>query len=175
MDPAAFADYKKTKELIAKLNHPKVYATNNRYAYLWDRYQQTRSEEDRQLAEAEMKMHNFVPTYDKWCLHCQRRGCTMKCSGCKSVYFCDRECQAKAWSIHLRHCKRDQFCLCIACGAPMPPSTPASDASAAVTEGPRRCTECPVGYCSSKCYASIAAPHKEIDCPHFARLFGKRT
>lgn len=172
---ASMAEYHRNVAMIQQLNHAKVYATNNRYAYLCDRYQQTHSDADKKLADAEIKVHNFAPTYDKWCLACQKRGCDLKCGGCKSIYFCNRECQAKAWPIHKAHCGRDLFTLCIQCGERLPAATPSSDASAAVTSGSRRCTQCPVGYCSDKCYRAIAAPHTEIDCPHFARLFGKRA
>lgn len=41
---------------IQTLNHDKVYATNNRYAYLWDRYLAEGSDVHKRLAEAEMKV-----------------------------------------------------------------------------------------------------------------------
>lgn len=48
--------FEQSRALMNAANHSKVYATNNRYAYLWDRYQVTRSPEDLKLAQAEIKV-----------------------------------------------------------------------------------------------------------------------
>ena len=63
------------------------YLTNNRFAYKYDR--------DNKIPEDEMKIFNFVPTYDKWCLYCDSKDCLLRCSKCKYVFFCNKECQKK--------------------------------------------------------------------------------
>lgn len=40
----------------------------------------------------------------------------LKCSGCKYVYYCDRECQTNAWKIHKAEC----VCLKRAAGKIVP-------------------------------------------------------
>jgi hypothetical protein len=40
----------------------------------------------------------------KICMNC-RNHCNMRCSQCKCVYFCNRECQKAAWKIHKDECK----------------------------------------------------------------------
>ena len=42
------------------------------------------------------------------CLGCGRAGAPDRCSGCKAVYFCARECQRSAWPGHREQCKRAQ-------------------------------------------------------------------
>ena len=74
------------------------YTTNNNFAYKYDKGEDY---------EGELKILNFVPTYDKWCLTCGYKDARKRCSKCKSVYFCDRKCQTKAWNIHKKHCDRD--------------------------------------------------------------------
>lgn len=32
------------------------------------------------------------------------RSKVLKCSGCQYVYYCDRDCQREAWSIHKSEC-----------------------------------------------------------------------
>ena len=32
----------------------------------------------------------------------------MRCSGCRAVWYCSRECQTSAWATHKRVCKRSQ-------------------------------------------------------------------
>ena len=40
----------------------------------------------------------------KLCYHCSKPG-TLKCSGCKGLLFCSRECQVKTWKSHKAICK----------------------------------------------------------------------
>lgn len=129
---------------LAKRNHPKNYLSNNRYAYHHDKFSLTSDSKYKILRDNEMKTHNFVPTYDKWCLFCN--------TGCKTIYFCSKKCQLAAWSIHKNHCKRDQFMLCSFCGSETPDS---------------KCESCPVKFCTC-CKDKI---YKEYDCNYFASAF----
>ncbi len=147
-------------QMMTLRNTPLVYATNNRFAYYTDLYKETNDIKHKRLADAEMKTTNFVPTYDKWCLYCDNKSkVEQRCSICKTVYFCNAECQRKAWQLHKNHCRRDLFTLCAACGVPTPGG------------GPYNCRSCPVRFCSEKCEKQIGSPHREIDCPTFMRLF----
>lgn len=40
------------------------------------------------------------------CLACGAAGVTNRCGGCRGVYFCDRECQKRAWVAHRPECQR---------------------------------------------------------------------
>ena len=124
----------------------KSYLTNNNFAYKYDTDGDWMSE---------LKTDNFVPTYDHWCLACNNKDASKRCSRCKSVYFCDRDCQIKAWKIHRPHCGRDLFTLCCHCG----------------DHGTIKCPDCPVKFCSVSCKASIIRSHKEFgDCAEFANM-----
>lgn len=127
------------------------YLSNNAFAYYADLG-------DEKGKDQETKIQNFVPTYDKWCLYCKKKGVSKRCLGCKTIYFCDRTCQAAAWPTHSRHCGRNQFCLCATCGAP----------SSEV-----KCDKCPVSWCSEECKNKIFAPHCDYDCDNFSRLFSR--
>ncbi|AYV81166.1 MAG: putative ankyrin repeat and MYND domain-containing protein 2 [Harvfovirus sp.] len=127
---------------------PLCYESNNRFAYKYDL--------TGKIPESELKVLNFVPTYDKWCLFCDKKECTKRCSICKTVYFCDKECQGRAWAIHKKHCGRNLFTICISCGS---------------NNIKIKCEKCPVWYCGDKCKRSIAAPHAEFDCDHFIKIF----
>lgn len=116
------------------------YLTNNRFAYQYDL--------TGVFPMGESKHYNFVPTYDPWCLYCNYKGCKLRCSGCKFVYFCNQECQKKAWPLHKQHCKRDLFTLCINCGS---------------DNIKMQCDNCPVKYCSIDCKNKIEIPHKDYD------------
>ena len=125
------------------------YLTNNRFAYKFER--------DKKIPEDEMKYFNFVPTYDKWCLFCDRKGCTSICSKCKYVYFCDQKCQRKSWKIHKTHCNRDLFGLCIACGS-----------NNIKIKCPTE--KCKINYCSETCKNSIHEMHLLYDCNNLINL-----
>ena len=126
------------------------YLSNNNFAYKYD---------TNDNYENELKIYNFVPTYDKWCLRCLDRDARYKCSDCKAVYFCGRECQRKCWKVHKKHCKRNLFSLCSTCG------------SDNIT---LKCDKCPVKFCSDKCKNQIYGDHKEFDCEYFHKTFGEK-
>lgn len=119
------------------------YLTNNRFSYKYDR--------DLKVPEDELKLLNFVPTYDKWCLFCDSKNCLLRCSKCKYVYFCNKECQQKSWKIHKKHCNRDLFSLCINCGLNN-------------TEIKCENKNCKIGYCSEKCKNILHSNHLSYDC-----------
>lgn len=92
------------------------YNTNNRFVYLYDLHENNPYKQ-KEVILHELKIINFVPTYEKWCLYCDNKdNITSKCSQCKTVYFCDKECQRKAWKIHKKHCGRNQLAYCSHCG-----------------------------------------------------------
>ena len=35
---------------------------------------------------------------------CNKDSCAMKCSKCRVIYYCGRECQTKDWKAHKRVC-----------------------------------------------------------------------
>ncbi len=130
--------------------HNACYNSNNRYAYFTDINDEERRKKD-------LKMMNFVPAYDGWCLYCDKKSVTKKCSGCKTVFFCDQECQKKAWPIHKKHCGRDQFDICCSCGI--------------IIVNKIKCDQCPVSWCSQECKDKLYDAHKEYDCDIFSDLF----
>lgn len=134
-------------QMLRKQLIPRCYVTNNRFAYIFD----TQGD-----IETEMKYTNFTPTYDKWCLYCNKKNVSLRCSVCKFVYFCNQDCQRKAWTIHQKHCKRDLFKICISCGSSIIKL---------------KCDDCPVKFCSLKCKDEIIKPHVEYgDCKKFSIL-----
>ena len=130
------------------------YLSNNRFAYYFDRSLQG----DEVYLQQETKHMNFVPTYDKWCLFCNDKNAKYRCTGCKTIYFCDKKCQKKAWVIHKNHCSRNQFILCCACGN---------------NDIKIKCKDCPVMYCSKDCKNSFEEMHKDYDCDNFKKLYKK--
>lgn len=128
------------------------YKTDNYFAYIVD----SRREDFKQ----HIKVFNFVPTYDRWCLFCGDKDWKKKrCSKCKSVYFCNSTCQRKAWRIHKVHCGRDLFVLCASCGQ-------------YATNDVLKCDTCPVKFCNEKCKKDIFGDHKEFDCTYFTKMWG---
>lgn len=122
------------------------YLTNNYFAYQYD------SKTD---FKKNIKIFNFVPTYDKWCLYCNGEA-KLRCIQCKSVYFCNKDCQRRTYSIHKKHCGRDLFTICCNCGK----QTIAL-----------KCDKCPVRFCSEKCKKEILQTHKDYDCNYFNKTF----
>lgn len=121
------------------------YATNNRYAYKKDL--------NGTIPYDELKIYNFVPTYDAWCLYCDNKNAKFRCSKCKFIFFCNKDCQKKAWQIHRNHCGRNLFELCIMCG---------------YNDTHIKCdNNCGVGYCSQKCKDQIGSEHEDFDCDYF--------
>ena len=134
--------------------YPVLYRVDNNFAYAFDIRNTYKIQQN-------SKVFNFVPTYDNWCLACDKRDCKLKCSKCKSVYFCNSECQKKAWKVHKKHCGRNLFEHCIKCGK-IPENRDFV------------CKYCPVIFCSKKCYDELYSSHKEIDCPYFSKTFGNK-
>ena len=64
------------------------FLTNNNFAYKYDANDNP---------DSELKIFNFVPTYDTWRLGCSNKSAEHRCSTCKSVYFCSIKCQKKCW------------------------------------------------------------------------------
>jgi len=134
------------------------YKSDNYCAYVVDSIKKTQKVTGRLMSS--IKMYNFVPTYDKWCLYCDNKYATKQCSGCKSVFFCNKDCEKKANPVHKRHCGRDLFKLCSACGKDYDDSF-------------LKCDSCPVKFCTEECKSQIYAPHKDFDCDYFSKTFNK--
>ena len=49
--------------------------------------------------------HGAMHTFDKICARCGKTGGLQKCSRCKGVRYCSRECQAGHWASHKMECK----------------------------------------------------------------------
>lgn len=128
----------------------RCYESNNNYAYYADK-------NDTKGMYREAKMVNFVPTYDPWCLNCGYKDCNLRCSKCRSVYFCSVDCQRNANPTHRKHCGRDLFTVCMKCGKK-------------VTEECLSCDKCPVKFCSDECKDLIEI-HKDVDCDYFSKTF----
>lgn len=133
-----------------QLLYRKCYKTNNNFAYKFD----TNSDYD-----SEMKVYNFVPTYDKWCINCSNKDAKYRCGGCKSVYFCSQKCQKGSWNIHKKHCGKNIFAYCITC--------------CNSTNNVLKCPNCPVRFCGNKCKDNIYSAHCEFDCDYFKKTFGE--
>ena len=131
------------------------YLVDNNFAYKWD----IKDSQSSKGWVSYMKTTNFVPTYDTWCLYCDNRNAKSRCAKCHSVYFCDRNCQQKAWNVHKKHCGRDLFSLCITCG------------SGKNTDAFLKCPECPVKFCSQVCKSRIFQAHTNFDCSYFKARF----
>ena len=132
------------------MNYFLCYKADNVFAY--------RADSGKDLLR-DYKLYNFVPVYDKWCLYCDKKDVKMRCQGCSAVFFCDKECQKKAWPIHKKHCGRKLFAICIACGNPN-------------CETLFSCDSCPVKYCCQDCKRIVHSQHKEFDCEYFSKTFG---
>lgn len=59
----------------------------------------------RRLLEEKVEDDNNKP---KWniCEYCTTKGCLAKCSRCKGVYYCSKECQVQDWKTHKVNCKK---------------------------------------------------------------------
>jgi hypothetical protein len=152
--------------------HQACYASNNTYAYYSDIGNETNRKSDQ-------KSYNFVPTYDKWCLFCYNKNAKSRCLGCKTVYFCDKECQKSAWKVHKNHCGRNQFVVCATCGI-LDTNMTIGKMTETISFQPTlvktsllqfKCDKCPVSWCSQKCKDRIYNQHKDIDCNNFVKLF----
>jgi hypothetical protein len=55
----------------------------------------------------ERQANNMVMSMMRSCNVCRNYGLTLfKCGGCRSVYYCSRECQHKDWKEHKKSCKK---------------------------------------------------------------------
>lgn len=145
-------------ESVYEQNWAKCYATDNNFAYAKDLFDETGDAKYKQLLLRDVKLFNFVPTYDQWCLYCGCKSAAERCSGCHAAYFCDRVCQKRAWRVHKRHCGRPLFARCCTCGTATLPSAPV------------RCPSCPVVWCSESCAETLRSAHQEFDCAYFGRI-----
>lgn len=136
------------------------YAVDNNFAYKKDVFDAEPTKENRDRAFADIKVFNFVPTYDHWCLFCGKKDVSKQCSRCRHVYFCDQECQRKSWAIHRKHCGRNVFCRCATCGSD-------GNLSVACSDG------CRVVWCSEACKSQMLDAHRDFDCANFKALFPK--
>ena len=152
------------------MNAPKCYQCDNNFAYYYDLWKSNKSDKTFALVERDLKVYNFVPTYDKWCLACgNKSGVSTRCDTCKSVFFCNAECQKAALAIHENHCKRNLFILCCTCGSSSSSPSPSSSSSSSPLT--HKCAQCPVQFCSQACYDQIYAMHKLYDCDYFTKTF----
>ena len=148
-----------TPDDVYERNAPVCYEVDNNFAYKVDVYNANPTPANKQRAVADCKMFNFIPTYDRWCLWCDKRiDVTKRCSKCHSVFFCNIECQRKAWPIHKHHCGRNLFVRCAKCGKKL--------GGEAI-----ECGQCPVVWCSHDCRAEMIQMHLEVDCEHLQKLF----
>jgi hypothetical protein len=154
-------DYLQARQLSLELHGKFCYASDNNFAYKADLFYAQPNEVNMNRMYGDSKEINFVPTYDKWCLYCDNKSATKRCKGCKTVYFCNADCQKKAWPIHKKHCKRNLFTICASCGEQLNQDEKLT------------CDGCPVSWCSEYCKNKIYEPHKDIDCKNFAKLFPK--
>ena len=44
------------------------------------------------------------PTISHSCTHCTQGNATSRCSKCKLVYYCGKECQQAHWKVHKKIC-----------------------------------------------------------------------
>ena len=166
-----------SQEEVYRQNWRKCYAVDNNFAYKKDVYDRVPSDENRRRMMADVKMFNFVPTYDPWCLTCDnKQDVTKRCGNCHSVYFCNTLCQRKAWPIHKEHCGRNLFGSCISCGKPCSTNDRGHDNDGGNNEPlPLKCDNCPAKYCSESCKALLQQAHIEFDCEIFAKRFSREA
>ena len=150
-----------TPDDVYERNWKHCYAADNNFAYKKEVYDADPTPENKKRVLADCKMFNFVPTYDRWCLRCDNRNdVTKRCSKCHGVFFCNVECQQKAWKVHKQHCGRDLFAICAKCGD-------------SVTNN-FTCDGCPVKWCSEHCREEMLQAHRDFDCENLNKLFGKK-
>ena len=61
-------------------------------------------EKDNETEKTEAEENGTTPT--KFCSACDKEGSALKkCTACKCVWYCDKECQNKHWKEHRKECK----------------------------------------------------------------------
>ena len=130
------------------------YKSNNYFAYVYDLYRSNDNSQNKERVMTYLRIYNFVPTHNKCCLYCESKTASKKCSKCKTVYFCDKNCRKGAQKIRKKHCGRNLFKICSCCGK--------DDVAI-------KCFNCPVSFCSERCRKKIIVSHRKMDCPHFSR------
>lgn len=149
------------QQIIFNAGSKYCYLSDNNFAYKKDLYDINPTDDNFKRMYADSKRINFVPTWDTWCLYCDNKSAGNRCAGCKHVYFCNAECQKKAWPIHKKHCKRNLFMNCATCGSKLDKLNPIS------------CSNCPVKWCTEECKEKLIVNHKDFDCKQFKKLFKK--
>jgi hypothetical protein len=151
------------KQTIFKNCNVQCYLTDNNFAYKYDVWDKDKTDDNFKYVFADIKLTNFVPTYDTWCLACGKKNVDKRCTKCRSVYFCNVECQKVAWKIHKKHCGRNVFKYCATCCKPVMICDVANI---------MKCDKCPVKFCSQTCKDQLYSPHKSYDCNYFEKTFG---
>ena len=59
------------------------------------------------LTTREKALSEIISPFQE-CNHCGQGPARLRCSNCKAVYFCSRDCQQKNWRIHKAECKQMQ-------------------------------------------------------------------
>jgi len=147
-----------SQQAVFDRNWKKCYEADNNFAYKKDLFDAEPTEHNRRRMIEDVKMYNFAPTVDRWCLWCENKQDVKKiCARCRHVFFCNVDCQRKAWGKHKAHCGRNVFAACITCGGEGEATIP--------------CDGCPAKWCSEKCREQLIKAHKEFDCNQFRQLF----
>jgi hypothetical protein len=128
-----------------------TYNTSNFFAY--------KSDSNQNLIPF-IKSTNFIPSCEKTCIVCNKDA-QYKCTKCKSVYFCGKDCQSKAWPIHKKHCERNLFATCSVCGI--------SDPNISFI----KCSKCPIKFCSDKCKET--KNHSSEECSFLLKTYGNKN
>lgn len=58
------------------------------------------------LSETDRKVSNLVAQEEisRFCAQCSKPNCTKRCSECKNIYYCSKECQKNHWNVHKKNC-----------------------------------------------------------------------
>ncbi|KAJ7769872.1 hypothetical protein B0H16DRAFT_1516670 [Mycena metata] len=105
------------------------------------------------------------------CSSCSNRSGSMRCSRCKIMFYCNRECQAAHWSTHRNHCKKVQMSpqklqLHFTAGPTVPPITFHEDIPAPFCQrdGPRDLTNQWLGQLVDSLEEKVLARYSGLPC-----------